>query len=448
MDVKLEGLKFNGLTYENNILRSKRILQITEEYRVDGTSALCADLQYNANDYLKFAMENGMVDLSGIQEKMIMAKKKELLKKHPYKVWRGTDGKWRTYFPDETKPQNRRMVKKKTEAEIQDVIVEYWKEELENPTVREVYHEWIQQKVEYGDIQKGSADRYDTDFIRFFEKSGFAKKRIKEVGERELKDFIRRQISANKLTAKAYAGMRILVRGIWIYAKENNWTDISISAFFGDLSISRNAFRKVVKDEEELMFRDGEVAEIAAYVRENKNIWNLGILLVFQTGLRVGELSALKREDWRGNKLMIRRTEVKQKDENGRATVFVREFTKTESGMRELYLSDCGIETLEEIVKINPDGEYLFENSRGKRIRGNTFNKRFSAIQEELEQRHRSIHKARGDYGTRMIDAGCDESLVMRQMGHSSIETTKKYYYYSNKTAARQMEQIQKAIQI
>lgn len=44
----------------------------------------------------------------------------------------------------------------------------------------------------------------------------------------------------------------------------------------------------------------------------------------------------------------------------------MREFAKTEAGMRDIILSDGGIETLKKILELNPDGEYLFENESGK----------------------------------------------------------------------------------
>ena len=116
----------------------------------------------------------------------------------------------------------------------------------------------------------------------------------------------------------------------------------------------------------------------------------------------------MKPGDWAGgNILKIRRTEIRYKNEDGKNVVDVREFAKTEA--------DGGIETLRMIKEINPSGEYLFENSSGKRIRGNTFNKRLDLVLKAVGLHHRSIHKGRKTYGTTLIDAGCEDSLVMNQ---------------------------------
>ena len=67
-------------------------------------------LQYaQGNDILRFIINNGMIDISDVQDSMEAMKREELLKKHPYKIWQGKDGKWYTYLPDEGK--GRSMIK-------------------------------------------------------------------------------------------------------------------------------------------------------------------------------------------------------------------------------------------------------------------------------------------------------------------------------------------------
>ncbi|MFR4907366.1 tyrosine-type recombinase/integrase [Mediterraneibacter faecis] len=61
---------------------------------------------------------------------------------------------------------------------------------------------------------------------------------------------------------------------------------------------------------------------------------------------------------------------------------------------------------------------------------------------------HRSIHKLRKTYCTMLIDAGCEDSIIMNQLGHASIETSRKYYYFCNRTKQHQMDQVRKAINI
>lgn len=168
-------------------------------------------------------------------------------------------------------------------------------------------------------------------------------------------------------------------------------------------------------------------------------------MLVFQTGLRVGELSALKPFDITENVIKVSRTEVKYRDENDKWALSVSDHTKTESGTRDLIIPSSALDTIHTILELNPNGEYLFE-SKGKRIRGNTFNKRVSMMCEKLGIPHRTIHKVRKTYGTTLIDNNVNEAFIKEQMGHSNISTTKKLYYFSNKRQKNKEAQIEKAI--
>lgn len=175
------------------------------------------------------------------------------------------------------------------------------------------------------------------------------------------------------------------------------------------------------------------------------DIWNMGLLLQFQTGMRIGEISALKPCDIYDEYIQVCRTEIKYKDDEGKWKVTTKEFAKTDAGNRMLYYSDTVNWTLMQIQKLNPHGEFLFMNN-GKRIRENTFNKRLSSICDTLKLNHRSTHKIRKTYGTTLLDNKVDDSTVAEQMGHSDIATTRKLYYFSNKSKETKIKQINEAI--
>lgn len=90
----------------------------------------------------------------------------------------------------------------------------------------------------------------------------------------------------------------------------------------GDLELSKNIFRQRIFTDEESVFTRKEVDKIVDYIDCHKeSMINLGIKLVFETGLRAGELSALKAEDFDGNVITVRRTEIMYKDEMGHTDI-------------------------------------------------------------------------------------------------------------------------------
>lgn len=237
----------------------------------------------------------------------------------------------------------------------------------------------------------------------------------------------------------------LLIRGIFKYGKNKGYTELSMTKFFGDLKLSKNIFQKKIIYKQDEVFLEDEIPIIITYLKSHADIWNLGILLQFQTGMRIGEIAALKHEDIRDNCIYVCRTEVKYKGEDGKWTVGIKNFAKTKAGNRQIFFPETAVWTLEQIIKLNPHGEYLFMNN-GKRIRENTFNKRLSIVCEELKLNHRSTHKIRKTYGTTLLDSDVNDSFVSEQMGHTDVATTRKLYYYSNKSEKTKISQINNAI--
>lgn len=395
---------------------------------------------------MQYAFQNDILKLSDIREQMEMKKKKELLENHSYSVWQGKNGLWYTKLPDEEKGTVLR--KRKTKDEIEKVIVEFYKEREKDPTLKSVFYQWIEEKYSLHEIEKGTYDRYECDYKRFIEGTGLEKKKIRLISEDELEYFIRHEISEKKLTSKGFSNLRTIINGTFKYAKKKKFTDISITHFFGDLDLSKKAFTRKHKEKNEQVFFEDETKIITEYLSKNPTIENLGILLAFETGVRVGELASLKPEDIDGKFIHIRRTEIKYKDpETQKQVRKVRDFPKTDAGYRTIVITDKAVETIRRIRLMNPFGEYLLEKN-GKRILTASYGWWLYKACDQVGIKRRSMHKIRKTYGTSLIDAMVDESLITEQMGHSDIKCTKQYYYYSNKDLAKKQAQIEKAISV
>ncbi|MCC8152688.1 MAG: site-specific integrase [Lachnospiraceae bacterium] len=232
-----------------------------------------------------------------------------------------------------------------------------------------------------------------------------------------------------ELTPKSFSNMRTLVYGIFKLAKKKRLIDFSVTSVVQDMDISRKAFRRKVEDPEKEVFSTEELPIVMDYLMEHKDIVNLGLLLIFTSGLRVGELASLKNSDinFRSGIIHVCRTEIRYED--GKQAVYeVRDFPKTEAGIRDVILPTNFVWILKEIRSINPFGEYLFER-KGERIRTYVFRDRLCYICKKLGIVRKTPHKARKTYGTMLLDGGVEESLIISQMGHTDIRTTKKHYY-------------------
>ena len=56
----------------------------------------------NPEQMFSFLVENGIIDVGDTVNAMIKKRKENILKKHTFDIWKGNDGRYRTYIEDET----------------------------------------------------------------------------------------------------------------------------------------------------------------------------------------------------------------------------------------------------------------------------------------------------------------------------------------------------------
>lgn len=397
----------------------------------------------HTDELLKFALENGMINLGTIQEKMEMNERKKYLNMHPYSVWEGKDGKWYTYLPDDEK--GRKLKKLATKKSIEDFIVKYYKQAEDEPNVKQVFYEWLDKKLKYGEIQKQTYDRYINDFEKYFIPKPISVSKIRYVTENQIEDFIMETIVENNLTAKAWGNVRIIIRGMFAYAKKRKYTQLNITMFLSELDISKKVFAKSKRKDELNVFTEDELKMIIAKLWERNTIGHLGVLMAIYTGMRVGEISALKWEDVKEDYIHINRSQIKFKDENGKSKYDIRNSPKTDTGIRDVVIIPELRMVLRRLRLINPFTEYVFEKN-GTFMSVHAFTMILYRVCEELNIQKRGMHVLRKTYATRLINAGVDESIIINQMGHTDFRTTKNYYYYNNKSGGRMSDMISSAL--
>ena len=398
-------------------------------------------------ELLQYAIDNGIINTDDICQQIRLNERKKYLEKHEWKIWQGADGKYYTYVLDPNSARGRRLIKRKDKSSLEDELIRIYKQTEEEPYIGEVYHEWLDRKIKYGEIQQQTSERYDTDFIRFIKNSSLASVRMRYITEDMLEDFIRSTIHDNGLSSKAWANLRTILIGIFKYAKKLGYTSISISTFLGDLDLSAKVFSKKHKSARENVFtQEEETLLISSIMHDEPSLLSYGIVFAFLTGLRAGEMSSLKWSDVQGHKIIVSKTEVRYKKPEGGYVYGVRDFPKTEAGFREIIVTDRVLNLLEKIKELNPHGEFIFFKE-GKRIRGSLFSSKLYRECDKLGILRRSLHKARKTYGSMLIDANVPDSLVTSQMGHTDIATTKEYYYYNNKSDKIAQEMINSAFE-
>lgn len=383
------------------------------------------------DEILNYAITNGIIDINTIQAQIVMNERKKYIAMHNSKIWQSTDGNWYTYLHI---GEERRLIKRKTEKALMDKIVEFYKEKEKEPDIKSVFYEWIERKLYYGEIQKQTYDRYQIEYNKYIKGTTFEKRKIRFLEENFLEDFIMDTIKKYNLTSKAYGNMRTIIRGILLYAKKRKYTSFNVNMFFSDLDISKKVFKKNIKNDEDIVFSKDEIKQIITFLDSEKpKITNLGVMMAIFTGMRVGEIVALKWEDVHDDFIHVNRRQIYYKDNSGKRIYEIQDFPKTEAGIRDVVIVPELKMILRRIKSINPFTEYVFEKN-GNPISIHSLSMVLYRACDCIGVKRRGMHSLRKTYATILINSGVDESIVINQMGHTDIATTKDYYYYNNQT--------------
>ena len=218
------------------------------------------------------------------------------------------------------------------------------------------------------------------------------------------------------------------------WAKRQGMIAYSPDLMLTDLDLSDTVFSKTIKEDYEEVFDEDETDKMLSYLTGNRDIRNDGIILLFVSGMRVGELVGIKPKDinLNSNTVKIRRTETRFKD--GNKTVYaIKEYPKTKAGIREIVIPSSYSWLLKELSDKSEGHEFVFEE-HGKRLTTLLIRKRIYSVCKKVGVYKKSPHKIRATYDTILLDNGVDKRTVKDQMGHSDISVSEKNYHRNRKS--------------
>lgn len=213
-----------------------------------------------------------------------------------------------------------------------------------------------------------------------------------------------------------------------------------------------------------------------SFMKDNTEYQKWYPLLKFidDTGIRIGEACALQKSDidFKNRIININKTlqtyVVKDSNTGRKKTVYAIGTTKTDSGKRELYLSEgCEKLIIQEMnyyqelgikckASIGQYNDFLFLNKEGSFYKGNTVNKALKRIKDacndELLKKgypkeklipHTHCHMLRHSYNTRLLESGVQVEDRMAILGQSDSEVNIRIYSH---TSNPRIEEIMKKV--
>ncbi|MBB5277799.1 integrase [Rhizobium rosettiformans] len=152
-----------------------------------------------------------------------------------------------------------------------------------------------------------------------------------------------------------------------------------------------------------------------------RNLWLVPYVL-FETGIRVGELLALEwdRINFDQGEMLINQAIIKEEKEPT--------WVKSEAGQRTLILSRGLLAALQEKKEQDGDTRFVFETTTGKAYDYDALKKYWKDLLSVADVPHGGFHKCRHYYASRLIEAGVDLKVLTTNMGHADPAFTLRVY--------------------
>ena len=159
---------------------------------------------------------------------------------------------------------------------------------------------------------------------------------------------------------------------------------------------------------------------------------NIGVLLALCTGMRIGEVCALKWEDvdFVQKTVTVKRSVGRIYDCESRVTEKICSSPKTKNSCREIPMSGQLLHALKTVRKQSQSPYVVGNSAQSKEPR--SYRDYFGRLLKRLKIPHLVFHGLRHTFATRCIESQCDYKTVSVILGHSNVATTLNLYVHPN----------------
>lgn len=252
--------------------------------------------------------------------------------------------------------------------------------------------------------------------------------KLKELNREVLQLFIYKVQGEYNLSEKTTKDYVAIIKQIMIDGQEEG--------VIPDFAINK---RKLKYKKQELIgtskntYTEEEYKKIIQAILKKINYTKLGILLGLYTGMRIGELCALKFEDIDLNNKRINVTKTLQRiydpTNPDKPTQVQITSTKTSSSTRIIPITD---EIVEILKKMNSGDETYILTGTKKYSEPRTFRRKYTDFMKKIEIQPLKFHSLRHTFASMNIENGTDIKTISQILGHSDIDTTLKVYTHTS----------------
>ena len=409
-------------------------------------SALNHNNNTHQSDLLNYAIQNGIIDLSYVQEQIKMNKKREILEEHGSSIWYNQkEQMWYCHIPDPVKGRVKR--KRKKRSDIEDVLFQAYTNKNDNNPSHKSFQDLFNEFIEYkkNQVGMGTIKRMMSDWNKFYlPHKNFLSKSIDSITKVDVDMLLNQIADTYNPKDKAFRNLCGIAKQAFEYAVDVEYLDKTPYR----VKVNKKNIRHTRKEPSEkevytMEERKKLLNEMEIKLQNNpSNTIPIAIMLDFEIGARVGELLAIKSSDIQNDKLHIQRQRIKTFEqfdngivkENGWVTV---EYTKSDCGDRMIPLTEKACSYIKRAIEINKqygliNEDYLFVSGRNNQIfTEDALSAQLKRACQKLGIPVRRPHKIRKTYASVLYQNGVPVTIISKLLGHADESTTLRHYIFN-----------------
>lgn len=291
---------------------------------------------------------------------------------------------------------------------------------MNNKTIREIAVAWKEYKRPY--VKQSTMAAY----LLILENHllpAFGEK--DSLPEQSVQSFVLEKIECG-LSVKSIKDILIVLKMVMKFGVKNEW----MNYYEWDIKYPTNSANKELE-----VLSVSNHRKILDHIQSHFTFTGLGIYISLSTGLRIGEICALKWNDiniTEGTITVSRTIErIYMVEGEKKHTELVISSPKTKNSCREIPMSKELLAIVKPLKKIVNDDFYVLTNDEHP-TEPRTYRNYYNGLMEKLGIPRLKYHGLRHSFATRCIEAGCDYKTVSVLLGHSNISTTLNLYVHPN----------------
>ena len=230
----------------------------------------------------------------------------------------------------------------------------------------------------------------------------------------------------NGLSVKTVKDILIILKMIMKFGVKNEW----MTYYEWDIKYPTTSTNKELE-----VLSVANHRKILNYIQSHFTFTGLGIYISLSTGLRIGEICALKWSDINvtDGTITVSRTieRIYIIEGEKKHTELVINTPKTQNSCREIPMSKELLAMIKPLKKVVNDDFYVITNDE-RPTEPRTYRNHYNGLMTKLDIPKLKYHGLRHSFATRCIEAGCDYKTVSVLLGHSNISTTLNLYVHPN----------------